>query len=261
MTYNSTQPGELMIAADMKMMRMLIGCQSSAACHCFCPMCLVTRDDIALGCVHSPSLSSQYISRRRNRRLSFPPRTTASQHQQHNDFQAQAHGNLSKAKHYGNVIHPPLFSSEIHHHMAALPLHILLGTTKKAMDIIGESCDHLDKQLQQQHIVASSLTISPSRKHIRDSIRSASNNISWYGLCLQQCHEQQKQINPSSAAWSAYQQARDQFINKRKAEEKLLHDLEEKWYSSQGHFSRSLDDVITRLKVKRQRYHGGAFGE
>ena len=35
--------------------------------------------------------------------------------------------------------------------------------------------------------------------------------------------------------------------------------LEKKWYSSQGHFSRLLDDVITRLKVKRQRYHGGAF--
>ena len=35
--------------------------------------------------------------------------------------------------------------------------------------------------------------------------------------------------------------------------------LEEKWYSSQGHFSRLLDNVITSLKVKRQRYHGGAF--
>ena len=51
----------------------------------------------------------------------------------------------------------------------------------------------------------------------------------------------------------------DVSINKKQDEKELLDALEEKWYASQGHFSRLLDDVITSLKVKRQRYHGGAF--
>ena len=37
---------QLVIAADMPMLRMLIGCQTSAKCYNFGPMCLVTRDDI-----------------------------------------------------------------------------------------------------------------------------------------------------------------------------------------------------------------------
>jgi hypothetical protein len=152
------------------MMRMLIGCQSSAACYCFCPMCLVTRDDIKEGRIHSPSILHTYNKHKRNSRLSFAPRTTSHQHELYNLYQQRGHGYLSVAKDYGNVIHPPLISTEIHQHLAALPLHILLGTT-----------------------------------------------------------------------------------------EQLLQQLEEKWYTSQGYFSRQLDDVITSLKVKRQRYHGGAF--
>ena len=31
------------------MLRMLIGCQTSAKCHNFCPMCLVTRNDVEPG--------------------------------------------------------------------------------------------------------------------------------------------------------------------------------------------------------------------
>ena len=42
-------------------------------------------------------------------------------------------------------------------------------------------------------------------------------------------------------------------ISKKTEEEQLLQNLEKKWYFSQGHFSRSLDDAITSLKVKRQR--------
>ena len=52
MTYSTSHPVEVIFAADMKMMRMLIGCQCSAACYCLCPMCLVTRDDIQQGHIH-----------------------------------------------------------------------------------------------------------------------------------------------------------------------------------------------------------------
>ena len=56
-----------------------------------------------------------------------------------------------------------------------------------------------------------------------------------------------------------YLKLHDRAEDQRKSEEWRLQELEEKWYRTQGHFARALDDAITRLKVKRQRYHGGAF--
>ena len=56
MSINQLSIAEVFIAADMKMMRMLIGCQPSAACKCFCPMCLATTDDALQGHIHAPIL-------------------------------------------------------------------------------------------------------------------------------------------------------------------------------------------------------------
>ena len=42
--------------------------------------------------------------------------------------------------HHHNVIHPPRISTEIHQHLPPLPLHILLGTAKKAVDILTNYC-------------------------------------------------------------------------------------------------------------------------
>lgn len=52
---------EVFLAADMKMMRMLIGCQPSAACKCFCPMCLATTNDALPGHIHAPILLSHIL--------------------------------------------------------------------------------------------------------------------------------------------------------------------------------------------------------
>ena len=194
------------------MMRMLIGCQSSAACHNFCPMCLVTRDDIVEGRVHAPTVLPQYSGRHRNRRLSFPPRTTASQHRMYNQFMQRAHGNIALAKDYGNVIHPPLISSEIHHHMAAFPLHILLGTTKKAMDIIGEMCAQHDAVLQQHKLMPEAAPSSPTRKHVKDSIRTSLSNISWHDQCTQQCQEQVRQHPKCSDMYFQYLKLHDRSV-------------------------------------------------
>ena len=68
---------------------------------------------------------------------------------------------------------------------ASLPLHILLGTTKKAMDIIGEMCQLLDNQLRQKQLLTATTTL-PTRQHIKESIRSALNNIAWHDQCIQQ---------------------------------------------------------------------------
>ena len=140
---------QLVIAADMPMLRMLIGCQVSAKCHNFCPMCLVTRDDVQPGYVHSPVVLDDYKQHLLPSRSTFPPRTTSSQQQQYQSFIANGHSNIDDAKYYGNVIHPPLISTEIHQHLAPLPLHILLGTTKKAMDILTNYCIEHDAIVKQ----------------------------------------------------------------------------------------------------------------
>ena len=73
---------QLVIAADMPMLRMLIGCQTFAKCHNVCPMCLVTRDDVQPGYVHAPIVLHDYKEHSLSCRSTFPPRTTSSQHQQ-----------------------------------------------------------------------------------------------------------------------------------------------------------------------------------
>ena len=190
--------------------------------------------------------------------MSFPPRTTSHQHELYNQFIQRGHGYLAVAKEYGNVIHPPLISTEIQHHLAALPLHILLGTTKKAMDIIEEMCQGLNRRLQQQHLLSTDTT-PPTRQHIKNSIRTALSNIGWHDQCIQQCTQLQQHHQPHTPFWFAFESKRQQCTSKKKQEEQLLQQLEEKWYTAQGHFTRQLDDVITSLKVKRQRYHGGVF--
>ena len=85
-------------------------------------------------------------------------------------FQQKAHGNIATAKDYGNVIYPPIMTTEIHHHLAALSLHILLGTTKKAMDIVGAFCEQLDHQLKSHQLLSSSTPSAPQRQQIKQSI-------------------------------------------------------------------------------------------
>ena len=264
MSINQLSVADVFMSADMKMLRMLVGCQESAACHNFCPMCFVTRDDIQPGQVHSPIILPAYEKHNHNRRRSFPPRTTQSQHDMYNLFCNHGHGNISVAKNYGNVIHPPLISTEIHQHLAPLPLHVLLGTTKKAMDIVASYCEQLDDQVKDIKLPIPSLTSSSSltllnRTDMKNSIRLAINTIGWSNECIHQCNIQQQHLEASSPLWLSFEQVKNKWIGKRKEEEQILCDLEEKWLSLAGYFTRLLDDTITGLKVKRQRYHGGAF--
>jgi hypothetical protein len=240
-------------------MRMLIGCQQSAACKCFCPMCLATTDDALSGHIHAPILLPPYSPYRCHSRQCFPPRTTKSQRDHYNAFITHGHGNISKAMQYGNVIHPPLISTEIHQHLAALPLHVLLGTTKKAMDIISDMCVALDEQLKQLSGTPSSTPPTPSVTQINKAIRASLNNVHTIRQTLEGARSQQECYDPTSSEWQAYQNLIDNGMKSIQQEDKLLTSLEERWDECAGYFSRALDHAITQLKVKRQRYHGGAF--
>ena len=259
MSINQLSIAEVFIAADMKMMRMLIGCQPSAACKCFCPMCLVTHDDALPGLIHAPVLLPPYSPFRLNRSHSFLARTTQSQNDHYNAFTTLGQGNISKAMQYGNVIHPPLISTEIHQHLAPLPLHVLLGTTKNAIDIISDMCVALDEQLKQVMGLPLSSTPTPSVTQINTAIRTSLHNVQAIQHTVECAQTQQQSHAITTREWQLYQQLIDDGMKRIKEEDKLLTSLDEKWDECAGYFSRALDHAITKLKVRRQRYHGGAF--
>ena len=126
------------------------------------------------------------------------------------------------------------------------------------MDIIGDMCQQFDSALREQQLLSID-TNTPTRTHIKNSIRTALSNIGWHNQCYEQSTHMQQQNQRHSPFWLAFEAKRQQCVQNRKNEERILQQLEERWYSSHGDFSRRLDEAITRLKVKRQRYHGGAF--
>jgi hypothetical protein len=146
-------------------------------------MCLVTRDDVQPGYVHSPVVLDDYKEHSLPSRSTFPPRTTSSQQQQYQSFMTNGHGNIDDAKYFGNVIHPPLVSTEIYQHLAPLPLHILLGTTKKAMDILTDYCIEHDAAVKQIKGDTGTDTSLKDRE-ILDSIRTAATNIELYDIAI-----------------------------------------------------------------------------
>jgi hypothetical protein len=140
---------DIFTAGDMKTMRTLLGIQAANS-HCFCPICLVTKHDIPLGKVHTPFTLNKYKSYDHPTiNHIFTNRTNTSQHNHHQSFVNHGYGDKSKAKHHANVINPPLISSSFENHIAPFPLHIRLGVTKKALDIIQAQCIQLDMQAKQ----------------------------------------------------------------------------------------------------------------
>jgi hypothetical protein len=241
MSINQLAIAEVFVAAGMKMMRMLIGCQPSAACKCFCPMCQATTDDVLPGHIHAPILLPPYSPNRLNSHQSFPPRTTKSQHDHYDAFITQGHGNITNAMKYGNIIHPSLVSTEIHQHLAALPLHVLLGTTKKAIDIISEMCVALDEQVKQISGTPSSTPPSPTVTQINKAIRASLNNVHTIRQTLDNARGEQECYDSGSREWQVYQKLIDNGMKKIKKEDKLLTVLEEKWDDCAGYFARALD--------------------
>jgi hypothetical protein len=221
-------------------------------------MCLVTREDVQPGYVHAPIVLDNYKEHSLPSRSTFPPRTISSQQQQYQSFITNGHGNIDDAKYYGNVIHPPLVSTEIYQHLAPLPLHILLGTTKKAMDILTDYCSEHDAAVKQ--IKGDTRTdTSLKDREIIDSIKTATYNMELYDITISTHKQNQTQHKKSSSQWHGYERAVWEIKRLKKKEEQLMTSLQQQWDKHAGPFIRSLDNIITSLNVKRQRYHGGAF--
>lgn len=188
----------------------------------------------------------------------YSNRTTKGQQLLYKAFAEQGHGDVSQAMLFGNVIHPPLISTEIHQHLAPLHLHILLGTTKKAIDIVTNMCRKHDAAVKQ--IMGDTGTsVSLTERQMITSMRAATRNIETYDAAIGMCQQYQQQVKKRSPEWHQYERA--VFDNKKlkKEEQQLLSALKEEWDANAGPFIRLLDTTITSLKVKRQRYHGGAF--
>jgi hypothetical protein len=178
-------------------------------------------------------------------RRTFQPRTTKAQQQRYKAFMEQAHGDVSLAMLYGNVIHEPLISTEIHQHLAPLPLHILLGTTKKAMDILTDMCSKHDAAVKR--IMGDTGTeVSLTERDLISSMRTATRNIEAYDAAISMCQQYQHQLKKRSAEWHQYERAI--FDNKKlkKEEQQLLSALQEEWDANSGPFVRLLDNYVIK---------------
>lgn len=129
----------------------------------------------------------------------------------------------------------------------------------KAMDIILEMCFTLDEQLKQVSGIPSSTTPTPTVTQLNKAIRASLNNVCAIRQTLEGAKSEQECHDPSSREWKLYQKIIHDGMKRIVKEGKLLTSLEEEWDECAGYFSRALDYAITRLKVRRQRYHGGAI--
>ena len=66
-------------------------------------------------------------------------------------------------------------------------------------------------------------------------------------------------MKKSSSQWHDYERAIREIKQLKKKEEELLLSFQQHWDAHAGPFIRALDNTISSLHVKRQRYHGGAF--
>ena len=96
-------------------------------------------------------------------------------------------------------------------------------------------------------------------RDILNSIDTATTNIQLYDITISTHMDNQKQTKKSSPQWHEYERAVWEIKRFKKKEESIMTSLQQQWHTHAGPFIRSLDNIITSLNVKRQRYHGGAF--
>ena len=96
-------------------------------------------------------------------------------------------------------------------------------------------------------------------RDILSNIKTATTNIQLYDISISSHKHNQTQHKKSSSQWHEYETGIWEIKRLKKKEEELLTSLQQQWDKHAGPFVRSLDNMITLLHVKRQRYHGGAF--
>ena len=90
-------------------------------------------------------------------------------------------------------------------------------------------------------------------------IRTAAANLQLYDISISTHMDNQSQVKKTSSQWHEYERAIWEIKKLKKKEESIITSLQHQWDTHAGPFIRSLDNIITSLNVKRQRYHGGAF--
>ena len=191
--------------------------------------------------------------------MSFLPRTS---HVQSSAYDSSNGSRLDHAKRYQNVIAPSIIKTEIDGHLAAAPLHCLLGIVKKCIDIITEECIQLDEAAN--HVDAG--TINHIYTDMRNTIRAiqeAHDSISK----LEAYHKQWEQQHLSNSSYtspvdpnaitSRVQLQRAQLEQQQLLQKHQQHlpSLEQQWQQQKGPFTAALDDTINAIGVHRQAYH------
>lgn len=248
-------------ASDIKCLCTLLGMSLNGVY--FCPYCLASNKDKATGCPHAPVLINKHTSTPSI--MSFLPRTREVQSTDYDQFEKNG-SNIDHAKKYHNVIAPSIIKTEINGHIAAAPLHCLLGIVKKSIDIITQECIKLDESAKQVDAGAINKVFTDMRETIR-AIQETQDSISKLDGCQQQWKQQH--LNNVSVSIPADPNAMTSHVQLQRAhqqQQQLLQQhqqhlvqLEQQWQQQKGPFTSALDDVINSIGVHRQAYHGGSF--
>ena len=125
-------------------------------------------------------------------------------------------------------------------------------------DVVVFSCKYV--LLRYSHIYLHSGTdTSLKDRDLLNSIGTAASNIQLYDITISTHMDSQKQVKKTSSQWHEYEKAIWETERLKKKEESIMTSLQQQWDKHAGPFIRSLDNIITSLHVKRQRYHGGVF--
>ena len=213
--------------------------------------------------IHAPVLVSKDSSPVST--MSFSPRTSHVQTSEYEKFSSNG-ARLDHAKRYHNVIAPSIIKTEIDGHLAAAPLHCLLGIVKKSIDIITQECITLDEAAN--HVDAGSINyIFTDMRNTLRAIQEAHDSISkWDGYRKQWEHQHLTNVSFTTPADSSAMTSYVHIQRAHQQQQQLLHQhqqhltlLEQQWQQQKGPFTAALDDVISSIGVHRQAYHGGSF--
>jgi len=228
----------------------------------FCPYCLANNNSKQAGCPHAPVLINTTTT---PSTMFFSPRTSTVQSSEYHRF-AKNGSRLDHAKKYHNVIAPSIVKTEIDGHLAAAPLHCLLGIVKKTIEIITKECIFLDELAKQADAGSINKIFTDMRQSIR-AVQETQDSISKLDGYQQQWKQQYltnvsftTPIDPNAVTSHVQLQRAHQLYQQLLQEQQLdLTLLEGQWQKQKGPFASALDEVINSIGVHRQAYHGGSF--
>ncbi|GFN85156.1 amine oxidase, partial [Plakobranchus ocellatus] len=232
----------IFLCGDYHFLADVHGISGSSGTHP-CLWCLQTKKEI--NCPRDPENPPE-------------PRTDKKMKEDFTLFSNVGENNLSKAKHYNNVIRSPMLPLSIIH--TAVPyLHILLGVVKKHHQLLEFQCDRIDREIAADMAQNKTDTelLPPNYGAYIQTLRKIEK------LEEKKRLEETKLVflDESLSVWQYYRRTR--LLEKRidKLEKKIdnAKSVAKPYIARCGPVCSNLDTVLKTHKITIQAYHGRSF--